>query len=88
MVAGQEYEFNATLTKDTPAAKRTRWMWAADVPGSETGYRCWGAAQFGTFRIPKNLTTRYPNTLQVRLVGVDGLRRIYEAIKIFTLEKE
>ena len=88
LVAGQEYDFNATLTRDTPAAKRTRWMWAADVPGSDTGYRVLGAAQFGKFRIPATLTTKYPNTLQVRLVGVDGLRRIYEAIKIYTLEKE
>jgi hypothetical protein len=63
-------------------------MWAADVPGSDTGYRVLGAAQFGKFRIPATLTTKYPNTLQVRLVGVDGLRRIYEAIKIYTLEKE
>ena len=63
LIAGEEYEFNATLTKDSVAAKRTRWVWAAEVPGSKTGYRILGSGQFGKFRIPTKFTDRYPTTI-------------------------
>lgn len=85
LVAGEKYEFNTTLTKDSVVAKRTRWVWAAEVPGSKTGYRILGSGQFGKFRIPTKFTDRYPTTIQVRLIGVDGLRRLYEAIGTYKL---
>ena len=85
LVAGEEYEFNATLTKDSRAAKRMRWVWAAEAPGSNKGYRILGAGQFGKFRIPTDITERYPITFQVRLIGVDGLRRLYESIGTYKL---
>ena len=88
LVAGQEYEFNATITKDSRAARRMRWMWAAEVPGSKAGYRVLGAKQFGSFKVPDRLTRRYPKTLLVRLIGVDGARRIFEASKPYRLVGE
>ena len=84
-MAGEEYEFNATLTKTSRAAKRMRWVWAAEAPGSNKGYRILGAGQFGKFRIPADITDRYPMTFQVRLIGVDGLRRLYESIGTYKL---
>ena len=88
LVAGQSYEFNATLTKDTVASKRMRWLWTVEVPGSGAGYRVLATRQFGHFKVPSNLTLRYPATLQVRLLGVDGLRRIFESFKTYTLVKQ
>ncbi len=88
LVAGEEYEFNATLTKDTRTAKRMRWMWVAEVPGTKAGYRVLGAKQFGRFKVPEGLTRRYPTTLLVRLLGVDGARRLFEASKTYRLVGE
>ena len=88
LVAGEEYEFNATLTKDTRTAKRMRWMWVAEVPGAKAGYRVLGAKQFGRFKVPNGLTRRYPKTLLVRLLGVDGARRLFEASKTYRLVGE
>ena len=88
LVAGQEYEFSATLTKDTRTAKRMCWMWAAEVPGAKNGYRVLGAKQFGRFKVPDSLSRRYPTTLLVRLLGVDGARRLFEASKTYRLVGE
>ena len=85
LVAGQEFEFNATLTKDTHAAKRIYWLWTVEVAGSGVGARILGTSQFGRFRVPERLADHYPATLQVRLVGVDGAGRVFEAFKPYRL---
>jgi len=43
--------------------------------------------QYGKFRLPENLARRYPATLSVRLLGLGGAGRLFEAFKAFTLEK-
>jgi hypothetical protein len=85
LVAGQEFDFNATLTKDTRAAKKIYWLWTVEVAGSGVGARVLGLQQFGRFRIPERLTRQYPATLQVRLVGVDGAGQVFEAFKPYRL---
>jgi hypothetical protein len=85
LVAGKEFEFNATLTKDTRAAKKIYWLWTAEVAGSGVGPRVLGSEQFGRFKIPERLTEHFPATLQVRLVGVDGAGRVFEAFKPYRL---
>jgi hypothetical protein len=85
LVAGQEFEFNATLTKDTRVAKKMYWLWTVEVAGSGVGARVLGTAQYGRFKIPARLTEHYPATLQVRLVGVDGAGRVFEAFKPYRL---
>lgn len=88
LIAGQTYEFNATLTKSTAAAKRMSWLWLGEVSASGRAAQVIGTEQFGDFQIPANLTDRYPATFSLRLVGVDGLGHLYEGFRVFTLEKE
>jgi hypothetical protein len=85
LVAGQEFEFNATLTKDTRVAKKMYWLWTAEVAGSGVGARVLGSSQFGRFKIPKRLTQHYPATIQVRLLGVDGAGTVFEAFRPYRL---
>lgn len=88
VTAGQEYDFNATLTKDTVAAKRMLWIWNAEVAGSGKTRRILGTTQFGTFKIPLHLAETYPATLSVRLLGIDGAGKLYEGFRAYRLEKE
>jgi hypothetical protein len=85
LLAGQEFEFNATLIKETRAAKKIYWLWTVEVAGSGVGARVLGAEQFGRFKIPEGLAKHYPATLQVRLLGVDGAGRVFEAFKPYRL---
>ena len=85
MVEGQEYDFNATLTKESRAAKQMYWMWTTEVAGSGIGARIVATEQFGSFKVPERLSDHYPATLQLRVVGVDGAGRVFEAFKPFRL---
>jgi len=85
LVAGREYDFNATVTKDSRAARQSSWLWLGEVAGSGTGYRVLGTKQFGKFQIPEGLASRYPATLQIRLLAVDGVGRVFEVFKPYRL---
>lgn len=85
LAAGAEHEFNATLRKNTIAAKRMLWLWQGEVAGSGRGSRILGAVQGGKFLVPASLTGSYPATLSVRLVGLDGAGRLFEAFQTYRL---
>ncbi len=85
LVAGAEHEFNATLRKNTIAAKRMLWLWQGEVAGSGRGPRILGTVQGGKFLVPASLTGSYPATLSVRLVGLDGAGRLFEAFRTYRL---
>ena len=88
LTVGESYDFNATLTKSTRSAKQMQWMWTAEVAGAGKTMRVLGDTQFGKFKIPPNLADIYPATLSVRLMGIDGAGRLYEAFKAYRLERE
>ncbi len=88
LTVGRSYDFNATVTKDTVAARRMLWLWNAEVAGSGKSRRILGTEQFGTFTIPAHLADVYPATLSVRLLGLDGAGRLFEAFRAYRLEKE
>ena len=81
----REHEFNATLTKNTIAAKRMLWLWTGEVAGSGRGSRVLGTTQSGRFAIPARLASSYPATLSVRVTGLDGAGRLFEAFRPYTL---
>jgi hypothetical protein len=85
---GESYDFNATLTKSSQAAKDMLCLWTAEVAGAGKTRRVLGTEQFGKFEIPANLAEIYPATLSVRLMGLDGAGRLYESFKAYRLERE
>ena len=86
LTAGETFEFNATVKKTGRVTKKMQWLWIAEVAGAGIGAQVLGTTQFGSFTIPSTLTKRYPATLGVRLVGVDGLGRVFETFKPYRLE--
>ena len=84
--AGMAHEFNATLLKNTIAAKRTVWLWMAEAAGSDRGARMLGTTQSGNFDIPADLAEFYPTTLSVRAIGLDGAGRLFEAFRTYSLQ--
>ena len=83
--AGRKHEFNGTLLKNTIAAKRMLWLWTGEVSGAKRGPRVLGTSQSGRFLVPSELATGYPATLSVRLVGLDGAGRLFEAFRTYPL---
>ena len=85
LVVGQKHAFNATLKKNTIAAKRMLWLWTAELAGSDLGTQFVASTQSGTFNIPDNFAPHYPATLSLRVIGLDGAGRLFEAFKLYTL---
>ncbi len=83
---GREHQFNATLLKDTIAARRMVWIWLASVAGSDRGARLLGTGQGGSFAVPTVMVAGYPATLLVRAIGLDGAGRLFEAIRTYDLQ--
>ena len=88
LVVGRAFDFNATLTKEGRVAKKMQWLWTFEVSGSRLGPRVLGTKQFGRAAIPPKMARRYPATLQLRLLGVDGNGRVFEAFRAYQLVKE
>ena len=88
LAVGREFDFNVTLTKEGRVAKKMQWLWTFEVSGSSLGPRVLGTTQFGRTRIPPNMARRYPAILQLRLLGVDGAGRVFEAFRAYRLVKE
>jgi hypothetical protein len=84
---GQPIEFNATLTKSNRATRNMIWLWTGEAPAAGLGLRVLGASQFGQFRIPPTISSDYPTTLHLRLVGLDGNGKIFGADRVYTLKK-
>ncbi len=82
---GREHEFNATLIKSTIAAKRMIWLWTGEVAGAGRGARVLGTTQAGRFPVPARLSGSYPATLSVRVTGLDGAGRLFEAFRTYRL---
>lgn len=85
LAAGEAHDFNATLRKNTIAAKRMLWLWTGEVAGSGRGLRILGSSQSGRFLVPGDLAGSYPATLSVRLVGLDGAGRLFGAFRTYPL---
>ncbi len=83
---GREHEFNATLTRNTIAAKRMLWLWTAEVAGSGRGSRVVGTSQSGRFTVPTHLAPAYPATISLRVTGLDGAGRLFEAFRPYALQ--
>ena len=83
--AGREHDFNATLRKNTIAAKRMVWLWTGEVAGAGRGARVLGTVQSGKFPVSAGLASSYPATLSVRLIGLDGAGRLFEAFRPYVL---
>ena len=87
IMAGRDHEFNATLTKSTIAAKRMLWLWRGEVAGSGRRSRVLGTTQSGKFGVPAGLAASYPATLSVRVTGIDGAGRLFEAFRPYALRE-
>ena len=87
IMAGRDHEFNATLTKSTIAAKRMLWLWRGEVAGSGRRSRILGTTQSGKFGVSAGLAASYPATLSVRVTGIDGAGRLFEAFRPYALRE-
>jgi hypothetical protein len=76
--------FSIKLTRESRATRSMRYVITGEVTGGEQGYRVLATGSEGEFRIPRGLS-RLPANLNLRVLGINGLGKVYSLNRVFTL---
>lgn len=83
--ASKEIRFEAKVKRDTRGTRRMFYVWTGEVVPEGQGFRVLGYGKSGTFRIPKDIVTKYPGVLSLRLSAINANGKIYSIDKIYKL---
>jgi hypothetical protein len=79
--------FSIKLKRESKALQRMMYEWTAEVTVDGRSYRVIGAGANGTLRIPPNIAHNYPAALHIRILGMNGLGKVYALDRNYTLTK-
>ncbi len=77
--------YSVHLTRENRATRRMTYLWTAEAPAGEQGYRVIGTGADGTFHIPANISPAYPADLTIHLYGMNANGKVYSLIKVLSL---
>jgi hypothetical protein len=84
---GSPVQYSIKLKRETKALQHMMYVWTGEVTIDNRSYRVIGTGPGGTFRIPANIARDYPAALHVRVVGMNGLGKVYALDRNYTLTK-
>jgi hypothetical protein len=79
--------YSVRLKRETKALQHMLYEWTGEVTVDDRSYRVIGTGPGGTFRIPPNIAKDYPAALHVRVLGMNGLGKVYALDRNYTLTK-
>jgi hypothetical protein len=79
--------YQVKVKKETKATKKMMYLWTGEVTADGQGYRVLGTGPDGIFDIPANIATRYPAGIHVRVIGINGYGKVYQADRNFQLNR-
>jgi len=82
---GKPVKYALTLTRENRATSSMMYLVTGEVTASGQGYRVLGTGPAGTFTIPHALVRRLPGTINLRLLGMNRLGKVYSLIRVFQL---
>ncbi|MEO7651316.1 MAG: DUF5060 domain-containing protein [Bryobacteraceae bacterium] len=77
--------FSSKLKRETRASKQMKYVWTGEVAADGQGYRVIGTGAGGTFQIPRDVATKFPAVLHLRLTGLNGVGKLYSVDRIYKL---
>jgi hypothetical protein len=84
---GKPAAFSVKLKRETKALQNMRYEWTGEVTVDNRSYRIIGTGAKGTFEIPGNIAKEYPAALHVKVLGMNGLGKVYVLDRNYTLTK-
>ncbi len=81
----QPAKFETKLVRQSRATRTMLYVWTGEVAADGQGYRVLGSGTSGTLALPKDLATRYPAVLNLRLSGMNANGKVYTLDKVFRL---
>jgi hypothetical protein len=79
--------YSLKLKRETKALQRMVYEWTGEVTAGNRSYRVIGTGATGTLNIPANVAQEYPAALHVRIMGMNGLGKVYVLDRNYTLTK-
>jgi hypothetical protein len=79
--------YRAKLKKETKASKKMMYLWTGEVSADGQGFRVIGTGPEGIFNIPPNIATRFPAGFHLRVMGVNGYGKVYQADRNYQLTR-
>jgi len=83
----QPVHFSVKLKRKSPIIDKMVYEWTGEVTVSERSYRVLGTGPEGTFRIPADIAADYPASLHLKVLGMNGLGKVYVLDRNFILNK-
>ncbi len=83
--AGKPVRFEVKLTSETRASRQMKYLLVGDVTGGAHGYRVLATGDRGEFRVPPGIVERLPANINLRLIGMNGLGKVYSLSRVLTL---
>jgi len=77
--------YEVKLARETRATRSMLYLWTAEVTASGEGYRVLASGARGEFRIPQALAPSLPATLNLRLLGMNALGKVYSLNRVYRL---
>jgi len=79
--------YSIKLKRETKALQHMMYEWTGEVTVDNRSYRVIGTGPGGTFNIPGNIARDYPAALHIRILGMNGLGKVYALDRNYTLTK-
>jgi len=83
----QPVRFSVKLKRKSPILDKMVYEWTGEVTVSGRSYRVLGTGPEGTFRIPPDIAAEYPASLHLKVLGMNGLGKVYVIDRNFILNK-
>ena len=77
--------FAVKLTKETKASRAMRYLWTGEVTADGQPSRVLATGSQGQFAIPPDMASRLPALLHVRVLGLNGVGKLYSVDRNYQL---
>lgn len=82
---GKPVKFGVKLTRATRATRAMLYLWTAEVTGGDQGFRVLATTDSGEFEVPPGIVKRRPANLNLRLLGMNALGKVYSVNRVYAL---
>jgi hypothetical protein len=87
LAAGKPVRFAAKLTRETRATRAMQYLWTAEVPTENQGFRVIGTGSPASFVIPASLAKNFPAVLTIHLTALNANGKAYSLDRVYQLTK-
>ena len=77
--------YEVKLKRESRGTRRMMYLWTGEVPVEGHGYRVLGTGEQGRLRIRKNIATKLPAVMNMRVYGLNANGKLYFTDRIYRL---